>query len=505
MAGAQGNALEWALALLRAPGERHGLRQRPLPEGIEALLAIAAGASAEDLAAAAARLREPPEVVREAARFYVREVLFHPHADAYRVLGVASDASAATIKAHHRLLQHWLHPDRLQSQDDSVFAGRVNTAWNHLRSDARRRAYDEEQARLVPQDRAEPQAVLRPLATWTPVEAPPRWRHRLPVLALGATCLVLVGLIAIDADRAPPTMDAPLLEAGRVGEREPESFAISQPVAALGQGDQTAGQAASRAKSPPPGAAPNTARRPQAPTKAAPPQVAAKAASVQRVAVQRPSVQGPLKPAPKAANAATARRSPAPAPRAIVAAEPASRGVASVRVRGAAHAPAGNPPAPAVTPVPQPAQASGAVAEAGHVRQREAEVVQAARPASPAVKPDDAPGPPNATPPSLARIRQADATAALLLRYMTDTRRPSPPIWNSPGIQSSAEQLRQHMLGAGPARVQAPTWRIGQDDAWMVAQYTPRKGATGSGRLSANLVWREGQWLVTGLSVESAP
>ena len=42
MDGAKGSALEWALALLRAPGERHALRQKPLPGGVDRLLGIAA-------------------------------------------------------------------------------------------------------------------------------------------------------------------------------------------------------------------------------------------------------------------------------------------------------------------------------------------------------------------------------------------------------------------------------------------------------------------------------
>ena len=48
MSGAKGNALEWALALLRAPGERHALRQSPLPQGVDRLLAIAAGVESEE-------------------------------------------------------------------------------------------------------------------------------------------------------------------------------------------------------------------------------------------------------------------------------------------------------------------------------------------------------------------------------------------------------------------------------------------------------------------------
>ena len=73
MAGATGNALEWALALLRAPGERHALRHKPLPAGMERLLGIAAGAAPDDLAEVALAFGESQARVREAAQFYARE------------------------------------------------------------------------------------------------------------------------------------------------------------------------------------------------------------------------------------------------------------------------------------------------------------------------------------------------------------------------------------------------------------------------------------------------
>ena len=81
MSGANGDALEWAVALLHAPGERHALRQRPLPDGITELLGIAAATSPESLAIAAKRFGEPESRMREAAQFYVREILLFPQAD----------------------------------------------------------------------------------------------------------------------------------------------------------------------------------------------------------------------------------------------------------------------------------------------------------------------------------------------------------------------------------------------------------------------------------------
>ena len=104
-----GNALEVALALWRIPSMRWSLRQRPLPNDVGEVIELATGAP-ERLAKAAARTDEPPAQVLEAARFYVREVLLCAGSDAYRVLGVSHDAAPEQIKAHHRALQHWLHP-----------------------------------------------------------------------------------------------------------------------------------------------------------------------------------------------------------------------------------------------------------------------------------------------------------------------------------------------------------------------------------------------------------
>ena len=50
MGGANGDALEWALALMGTPAQRHALRQQPLPAGIERLLGIAGGSLPDDLA-----------------------------------------------------------------------------------------------------------------------------------------------------------------------------------------------------------------------------------------------------------------------------------------------------------------------------------------------------------------------------------------------------------------------------------------------------------------------
>ena len=201
MSGAQGNALDWALALAKAPSERHALRQRGLPADIDALIQLAGGGAGDALAQATSRTGESPARIVESARFYLREVLFFPEADAYRLLGVASDAEQGRIRSHHRLLQQWLHPDR-SSEEDAMFAARVNAAWDQVRNPDRRAAYDLSHPAL-PMESPVADAVhaLRP---WIPVSVPEfldmpaeeRWRRRVPLLVLLAACIAL-GVVTV--------------------------------------------------------------------------------------------------------------------------------------------------------------------------------------------------------------------------------------------------------------------------------------------------------------------
>ena len=82
--------------------------------------------------------------------------------------------------------------------------------------------------------------------------------------------------------------------------------------------------------------------------------------------------------------------------------------------------------------------------------------------------------------------------------------RSPPPIWNSPAIQSSADRMRQDLHGGGHARLSAAKWRIGNETAVLVSGYKMQGSDVEAGMLTADLVWREGRWLVTGVSMERA-
>ena len=140
-------ALRLALELLHMPSRVRTLKASPLPEGVAVLLRIAAGDEAA--AAQAAELSgRSPAVVRNAAAFFLEQILLCPEADSYRVLGATRNASAEELRRNMALLMRWLHPDVIhQERERSIFAGRVTKAWENLKTPDRRAAYDHHKAR----------------------------------------------------------------------------------------------------------------------------------------------------------------------------------------------------------------------------------------------------------------------------------------------------------------------------------------------------------------------
>jgi hypothetical protein len=136
-------ALKIAIDLLHIPSQVRLLRSEPLPDGMEMLLRIAAG-DAEAENSAAALTGRSRDVVREAAIFFIEQIMFAPESDSYRVLGANPQASASELRTHVALLLRWLHPDRDPQGVRSIFVGRVTAAWNNLKTPDRRAAYDQQ-------------------------------------------------------------------------------------------------------------------------------------------------------------------------------------------------------------------------------------------------------------------------------------------------------------------------------------------------------------------------
>jgi hypothetical protein len=459
MGGAEGSALEWALALLQAPSERYALRDRPLPTGIDRLLAVAAGTVPEVLSEAAAAFNEAPERLREAARFYAREVMFFPGADAYRVLGVSADASAQQIKAHYRLLQAWLHPDRPGCEDDAAFAGRVNAAWNQLRTPARRRAYDAERAaqQAAVEAKTGMQVTHPPtIRGWhdMPVPLPDpsdRWRQRWPILALSSLCLVLFWLAWRDMARSPEGLVEDAADMGPALE-----IAASSPAARLPVVTQS------------------------------PPAGGVKSRRVSETAHAHGSVRAPV----------------AAAPLRTVSRE---RPVATA----AALAHRTDETRPVFVPAAGATVSSGAVVDAGTPQRIESipgpesvgrEAVAAAVP----LATDRVEAVAAVAEPDFGQLQQARQTGEALLRYLRARSGTVPPIWNSPAAQEGAEAVRQRLLNQERVRFGSVQWQIGTESARLTALVETRAEPAAQ-QLVARLRWREGLWLVTGVSLEDRP
>ena len=211
MSQAAGPALEQALACHHAPALLAAAQSRPLPNSMLTLLRLAAGDQAMAAHCALASSESETEVV-EAAAFFIQQVLFAPGADSYRVLGVNPDAPDAQLKEHYRWLVRWLHPDRNTDDWDSVFADRVNVAWQTLRLPERRRSYDEARRagtlQQAPAPAPQRKRSLRSLPGVHDAPAPARMSPdtvaRLPLIVLGGlggVALTLLFLMWLGAQR----------------------------------------------------------------------------------------------------------------------------------------------------------------------------------------------------------------------------------------------------------------------------------------------------------------
>ena len=140
-------ALEVALTLAGRPALVRSACRMPLPSGMTFLLELATG-EADALRSAQSLSKRSPEVLQSAAEFFIEQVLFAPAADSYRILGATPRATRRELRKHMALLVKWLHPDKLglDTQDLSIdrsrFVHRVTQAWQDLKTEDHRAAYD---------------------------------------------------------------------------------------------------------------------------------------------------------------------------------------------------------------------------------------------------------------------------------------------------------------------------------------------------------------------------
>lgn len=142
----EATALKLAIDLLHVPSRVRSMRSAGLPGDVPILLEIAAG-DAEAATRASEATGRSRDIIRNAAAFFIEQILLAPDADSYRVLGGNAQTSSSDLRRNMALLLRWLHPDMGHngSGDRSIFANRITLAWEDLKTAERRAAYDAQQ------------------------------------------------------------------------------------------------------------------------------------------------------------------------------------------------------------------------------------------------------------------------------------------------------------------------------------------------------------------------
>ena len=172
-------AIKAALGLYHLPACLKAVRCDPLPAGIEHLLRIACGDS-DALASASTASERAPDVIRQAAVFYIEQVLFSPDANHYRVLGGTPDTAGSELRRNMALLLTWLHPDKDPTGERSHLTVRVTAAWDILRSPERRIAYDRTLALRPPSERPLTRTHQAARRSAGPIWNEPSWENPSP-------------------------------------------------------------------------------------------------------------------------------------------------------------------------------------------------------------------------------------------------------------------------------------------------------------------------------------
>jgi hypothetical protein len=135
-------AVRSALYLFHMPSAVRHARGGPLPDGISVLLEIAAGEETV-VNAAAEQLERSPQLLADAAAFFIEQILMAPESDSYRVLGAKREAANADLRRNMALLLRWAHPDAdRQGGSRAAIANRITKSWENLKTQERRDNYD---------------------------------------------------------------------------------------------------------------------------------------------------------------------------------------------------------------------------------------------------------------------------------------------------------------------------------------------------------------------------
>ena len=141
------DALAAAISMLERPHAAKLARSSRLPEGVTFLLEIAAG-EAHALSKAAQLTGRTEATLQKAAGFFIEQILLYPGGDSYRILGADRGTPLGELRRNMALIIRWLHPDLAPDAsssnllDKSLFASRIKQAWETVKTDERRTAYN---------------------------------------------------------------------------------------------------------------------------------------------------------------------------------------------------------------------------------------------------------------------------------------------------------------------------------------------------------------------------
>jgi hypothetical protein len=180
-----------ALDLVRAPMLAETMRRQPLLPSKEILVLLRiAGGCPETSREAVETTGKSSKDIKDAVALYLKQVLLYPDADSYRILGVDPLAPQETVREHLHWMMRWLHPDRNRDSWETVFACRVLSAWEDLKSPLKREDYNRRRRRQIMVAPTNPHA--RQGATRIPWIATPLTREKrrgrvlIPVLVLAS-------------------------------------------------------------------------------------------------------------------------------------------------------------------------------------------------------------------------------------------------------------------------------------------------------------------------------
>jgi len=141
------DALVAAISMLERPHAARLAQASHLPDGVTFLLEIAVG-EAHALSKATELTGRTEATLQRAADFFIEQVLLHPGGNSYRILGANGGTPLSELRRNMALIMRWLHPDVASDAsasnllDRSLFARRITEAWETIKTDERRTAYN---------------------------------------------------------------------------------------------------------------------------------------------------------------------------------------------------------------------------------------------------------------------------------------------------------------------------------------------------------------------------